>query len=462
MRRNWSLSSRLIAFWIIGSLLAFFTLPATVHLPLSALKLGDSWQTLNIWTTKRAREIVIASLRQTQDGEFYIEMTDALRDHIKRNPEFLYAAFDPKAKVVFRGSSEKLMSSFSEMLKHVEVSGSLFHLDGDSDPEARGFVRTASTRYGKLGTIVYGAKFHLDDVFYQLYAYLTFQNFVAYLPLCATLSLVAIFVVRQGLKPMRSIAAELDAIDLNSLNQRISVGDLPKDLAPFAEAVNGVLERLDRGVARQKRFTANSAHELRTPIAILRARIDKLGNCALKREIKRDVHRIQTILEQLLVLAQIEERGTMSGPSADLVEIVHSMAIEFMPIVMENDRHLVFESPSGEIFAPASRWAVESIVTNLMENAARAEPPGGTIIIRLSNDRILEVIDHGVGVDAEDRDAIFEPFWRKYDADKGTGLGLAITKELVVAHGWRIWVEETPGGGATFKISFVDHATAAL
>ncbi len=109
----------------------------------------------------------------------------------------------------------------------------------------------------------------------------------------------------------------------------------------------------------------------------------------------------------------------------------------------------------------ASRWAVESIVTNLMENAARAEPPGGTIVIRLTNDRKLEVIDHGVGVDTEDRDAIFEPFWRKYDADKGTGLGLAITKELIIAHGWRIWVEETPGGGATFKISFVDCATAA-
>ncbi len=64
-------------------------------------------------------------------------------------------------------------------------------------------------------------------------------------------------------------------------------------------------------------------------------------------------------------------------------------------------------------------------------------------------------------MDTEDRDAIFEPFWRKYDADKGTGLGLAITKELIIADGWRIWVEETSGGGATFKISFVDYATAA-
>ena len=90
----------------------------------------------------------------------------------------------------------------------------------------------------------------------------------------------------------------------------------------------------------------------------------------------------------------------------------------------------------------------------MIDNALRAEPAGGMILVSVEDGPSVSVADHGEGVATHDRDAIFEPFWRKTTAIAGTGLGLAIAKELMTAHRGRIWIEDTPGGGATFRLGF--------
>jgi signal transduction histidine kinase len=92
-------------------------------------------------------------------------------------------------------------------------------------------------------------------------------------------------------------------------------------------------------------------------------------------------------------------------------------------------------------------------VTNLIDNALRAEPKDGAILVRIDDRGVVAVVDHGEGVAPAFREMVFEPFWRQSETTSGTGLGLAIAKEIMDAHGGRIWVEETPGGGATFKIA---------
>jgi len=82
------------------------------------------------------------------------------------------------------------------------------------------------------------------------------------------------------------------------------------------------------------------------------------------------------------------------------------------------------------------------------------EPEGSAVVVRVTRDATVSVEDHGEGVEPADRESIFEPFWRKSDASAGLGLGLAVARELIQAHRGRIWVEGTPGGGATFKVSF--------
>ncbi|ARN82079.1 sensor histidine kinase [Methylocystis bryophila] len=454
MTRFRSLSSHLIFFCILGSMLAFFTTPITVQIPFSYFFGGDHRLALEVWTTKRARAIVIDSLHRQSDGTLAIEFTPALRAHLAANPNFRYAVFDFRSGRLAAGSSEELASHFQQVFVQAEVFGSLFHLLGDADPHSRGYIRTTETKLGRLATIVYGCQFHWDDILFQLHAYAAPENFVSYLLLALVLSLVAWIVVRSGLAPLREAAATIAAIDVNDLHHRASTANVPSEVVPFVDAVNAAFDRLRQGVARQKRFTANSAHELRTPIAILRGRIETLGESPLKRDIERDVKRIQTILEQLLVLAQIEQRdGCLSPPEINLQEVLLDTTADYLPLALAADRHVALEAPEEPVMIPAYRWAVESVAMNLIENAVRAEPKGGTVLIKLTDGAVIEVVDHGEGVAKEHREMIFEPFWRKSEISPGTGLGLAIAKELITKLNGRIWVEDTPGGGATFKIA---------
>jgi signal transduction histidine kinase len=450
-----SLKARLILFWILGSLLVYFSTPATVQIPLAFFWGQDHRQALEVWTTKHARDIVVDALQRNADGKLFIQSTERLRRHQERNPDFRFAVFDPASGALLPGSSEELAAYFKPLIGRVEVFGSLFHLSDDVNPNARGYVRTTLTSYGKLGTIVYGCNFHWDDVLYQLHAYVMAETLLTYLPLCALISIIGFFVVRGSLDPLRIAAANIRRINIDTLNCRAPDDKLPSEIQPFVEEVNAAFQRVRDGVARQRRFTANSAHELRTPIAILSARLDKMADSPLKAELQRDAARIKTILEQLLVLAQIEERGEAKPASQiELRDVALQTIADLMPIAYQHGRRIDFDPPDEAVWVCAYRWAVESVLTNLIENALRAEPPGGLVIVRLSSGAIVEVVDHGAGIAPQDQEMIFEPFWRKCDAKPGTGLGLAIARELMEKQGGRLWVEETPGGGATFKLAF--------
>lgn len=456
MRTLPSLTSRLVVNWTLLSLLVFFTLPATVIVPLAWLGYDDTgYGKPETLTARRARGVIMNAVRQAPNGSRYIEMTDELRAYLAHNPNFLYAVYDPKTGALFEGSSVTLADYFSSQTKRLEILGSTFHVRDDPNPDSRGSIRMIRTSFGRFGTILYGSQFHWDDLLFLFRYFPSLVNIATYLLLFVALSFVALIVVRRSLEPLSTSAATVSRIDLDSLDQRVSTEGLPSEVVPFIDAVNTAFSRVDEGVARQRRFIANSAHELRTPVAILRTRLEKLDEACIKQELKRDAQRIQTILEQLLVLAQVEERGTAAPmPELDLGETALAVTADYTPLALSNGRRISFEPPPHPVVAKGYKWAVESVVTNLLENAVRAEPAGGTVIIRVTAEGVVEVEDHGEGVDEAHRQTIFEPFWRKSEATPGTGLGLAIAKELTEKLHGRIWVEETPCGGATFKLAF--------
>jgi signal transduction histidine kinase len=268
----------------------------------------------------------------------------------------------------------------------------------------------------------------------------------------AIAAVVAWFAVRRGLKPLRASAAKLSGIDMESLNQRLPEDNLFIEIRPFVHAVNEALTRLDADVARQRRFIANAAHQLCTPIAILRARLDDPDDESLRRDQRRDLRRLQAIVEQLLVSARTSERGGETKERLDLAVLVRLRIADYAPLARESGRRIDFEGPSSGVMLHGYRQALESIFDNLVDNALRAEPPGGAVVVRITQGGSVDVIDHGEGVAECDRKLIFEPFWRKSEATPGAGLGLAIVRELVELHAGAISVEETPGGGATFKV----------
>lgn len=448
-----SLSSRLIAYWIVGSAFVFFTLPAVIHLSLAALRLAVYPEVnLESWTTQRARYVVEAALRQERDGRKFVEHTDALRAYMTRNPDFRFAAIDATLGVLLPGSSVELANAFSPLTR-VDLIALSFHLADDPNPDARGWVRSIDTGVGRITFILYGAHFHWDDVLYNMSYSFTIQNLFVYLPLAGVMALIAVLVVRRGLAPLRRAAERVARIGVNSLNERIPCAELPLEILPFVESVNNALARVDDSVSRQKRFLANAAHELRTPITILCAHIANPDEATFRQDVKRDARRIRTIVEQLLSVAHIEGQKDAIGKAADLGKAALSVILDYMPLAIQNGRTIELDCPPSPVNVHADPWALESVITNLIENAVRAEPAGGTVLVRVLPDATIEVIDHGPGVAAEDRSAIFEPFWRKSDTMPGAGLGLAIAKELMEKLEGHIWVEETPGGGATFKLS---------
>ena len=447
-----SLSSRLTVYWIVGFAIAYFTLPIIVHLFLAALRFNEFSDTnLQSWTTRRARYMVESALRKGPDGRKFVEQTDELRAYITANPEFRFAVLDAKTDELLPGSSPELAATFAPRGRADMLTIS-FHLVDDPNPNNRGWARTISTAVGTVRFILYGANFHSDDVLYNVSYSFTRENFFVYLPICALMTLIALLVVRRGLAPLRAAAGKAASIDMGSLDERIPVADLPSEVAPFVEAVNKALERVDNGVARQRRFLANAAHELRTPITILCSHIANPDDRTFRKDIKRDARRIRTIVEQLLSVSHISGQKDAIGKDADLGKVALSVILDYMPLAIDNGRDVELDCMSSPVMVRANDWALESVITNLIENALRAEPVGGTVLVRVLSGATIEIVDHGDGVAAEDREAIFEPFWRKSDATRGAGLGLAITRELVDQHGGRIWVEETPGGGATFKV----------
>ena len=170
-------------------------------------------------------------------------------------------------------------------------------------------------------------------------------------------------------------------------------------------------------------------------------------------DIKRDARRIQTIVEQLLIAARISSRESALNEQVDLGETILAMVADYLPLVIESRRRIEYEPPPQPALVKGNRRALECIVANLIDNALRVEPEGGTVLVRVSEVSRIEVIDHGPGVRPEDRERVFEPFWRKDETTPGTGLGLSIVRELVETLGGTVAIDATPGGGATFRVS---------
>lgn len=222
---------------------------------------------------------------------------------------------------------------------------------------------------------------------------------------------------------------------------------------PLVGAINQALDRLDVGTRRQRLFTANAAHELRTPVAVLAARLDAPREPNFENQLKRDVQRISHVIQQLLAEARAEEQSLPLDEIVDVAASVRAMVDDAALLAIRNNREIEYLGPSSAVLVQGNKSAIEAIVANLIDNALHAEPDHGAVVVRVDENATIEVIDHGPGVAVEDRQSIFEPFWRKREGASGAGLGLAIAKELVTKLKGKIWVEDTPGGGATFKMS---------
>ncbi|HWI80939.1 sensor histidine kinase [Ramlibacter sp.] len=270
--------------------------------------------------------------------------------------------------------------------------------------------------------------------------------------LVAVIALLVIVVVHRGMQPVRRLSAELGARAENDLTP-ISAPDAPRELLPLVEATNQVMARLAHLLDNQKRFVRDTAHQLRTPLAVLKIQVqsalhgDVEGRQAL-REINDTVDRATALANQMLALAKVEQlRQQPDAPLLDWSEVVRSVALELSPLVA--DKELDFEIATVPAPVRSHDWMLRELTRNLLHNAIRHTPAGGPLSVRVAAEAafaVLTIADSGPGLPDELRSRLFQPF-SAGNARSGSGLGLAICHEVVVALGGTILLENRAAHG---------------
>ena len=219
-----------------------------------------------------------------------------------------------------------------------------------------------------------------------------------------------------------------------------------------AEAISAELAAVNR---RQERFNANAAHELRTPLAILRARLDAMKDGEDLRALKRDVDGMIRQVELLLELARTETVTTGADARIDLGHLAQDLAARLYPMARRAGRDIAVESPARGVVVTGDPALMESAVRNLLENALRVSPPGATVRLMVAEDPPrLAVSDHGPGLDPAELPELTEPF-RRGPKGGSAGLGLAIVAEAAKRLKAQLSLARTDEtGGATFCLTF--------
>ena len=291
--------------------------------------------------------------------------------------------------------------------------------------------------------------------------------------------LVAFYLLWYGLtyvaQPMKVLKTYLDtrgADDLSPLPEQLA----PEEIAPLIASVNALMQRLQTSINAQKRFIANAAHQLRTPVAALRTLSELAARMPDGPERDQSMNRLITTGErvshlatQLLTLVRAESAGTtrLSVP-VDLRELCESVAHDVVPHALEREIEFSLEGSDGAVVVTGDPTLIGELVRNLLDNAFKYTPRRGTVMLTVlgaqADPATILVDDSGPGVPASEHGRIFAPFARfaHIDADTGlaiagTGLGLAIVREVADAHGAAVGVERSPLGGARFVVSFASE-----
>lgn len=282
------------------------------------------------------------------------------------------------------------------------------------------------------------------------------------IPLFLATLAVAALTIRRTLRPVARLSDQAGAITPRTTGLRLDTRKVPQEVLPLVEAFNAALARLDEGFALQRRFTANAAHQLRTPLAILRARLDGMRPGAEVDQLKADCDRIARVVSQLLAIARLEARQIETTEAVDLGRLAAAVVADMAPLAIAGGRSLALEAPALPVVVRGNSAALRDALLNLIDNALQYGPAGAAVDVAVRPGASVTVADRGPGVAPEHRARVFEPFWRGPDRGRsGSGLGLAIVAEIAAAHGGCASVGERAGGGAAFRIDLPPLAGAA-
>ena len=277
---------------------------------------------------------------------------------------------------------------------------------------------------------------------------------------------VAFLVTRRVLRPLRNLGQSINRTGATRLREQVPVDGWPEELQPLAIGYNRMLGRLEDSFTRLSQFSADLAHELRTPIAILRGEAEEVLTKPRSADQYREViessleelQRLSAMIDNLLFLARAETTAAVQFGSFDGRAAIEEIR-EFYELVAQEQGIEIACRGEGMIYGEPNLF--RRALINLLTNALRFTPSGGTITVSLQHRNgasEVSVADTGCGISSEHVPNVFDRFYRANAARNatGTGLGLSIVKSIMQTHEGTVSVQSNPGKGTTVTISFPD------
>lgn len=396
---------------------------------------------------------------QMRDGRLIIDLPPALQQAYRGSGDgYMYAVINPQGEVI-AASSDKARRSAAGLPPPMHMTASTVFPLLDTDGHESPYYALLDNAGLPAGYRIFVAQGRIHpDVFVDtlLSEFATRIGWTLPVVLAAAL-FIAIWTIRTSLRPIRELSLRARQIGPETRNLRLPTQGVAEEILPLPLAINSALDRLEQGFEMQRRFTANAAHELRTPLAVLTARLAELPDDPTTRQLTEDVSRMNRLVAQLLQVSRLEGAMPKTEP-VDLNQIAETVIAFLAPLAIGNGKSVALTASSRPVLVEASPDAIENALRNLVENAIAHTAPGTEVMVIVSPDASIAVRDHGPGVPAEQRDQIFERFWRGRNRQHpGAGLGLAIVLETMRSHGGHVSVGDAPGGGAEFVLQFPQH-----
>jgi signal transduction histidine kinase len=332
----------------------------------------------------------------------------------------------------------------------------------DSDKKEEFFVRAGHGGNAPLYGITISAAYNRQPVYVQVaYAQpeIFFDSVLAeflvdiawiWIPFVVGLVALNLFIVKRAIRPLQRVVAQAEAIRPHNSNQLLDEDGLPSEVQSLVASMNRAFRRMNSALDTQANFIADASHELRTPIAVLKAHTDILPQTEGIATIRGEVDALARLVEQLLDSARLDAMNTDAREVVDLCDLAHEVACHLAPSALLADKKIELTTEAPHIRVTGQHTYLFRALRNVVENGLHHTPAGTAVVVDVRGPGTITVTDCGPGIPDEIRERIFQKFWQGgRDRTKGgAGLGMDIVRRTMAAMHGQVVIGSASHGGA--------------
>jgi signal transduction histidine kinase len=442
-----SIFARTIFLHVIAVVIVSIVMPLALYWLLNA-----ETNSLHDRVMREQADAIARHLVLRPDGHWALDLPPSLQDvYSKAYGRYAYSIVDEAGHVLFSSLGEPLpifpSDAHSSDLVFLETPRGEDTISGASLPRQVGgrtiWVQVAEN----LG--------HRDALTDDIVANFFIRVGWITLPMLLLLLAIDIVIFRRAMRPLLQASEQAKTIGPTRTDVRLPMDGIPTEIQPLVLAVNQALDRLEHGFRVQREFTADAAHELRTPLAVLRTRLDTFSDKRATEALRQDVEGMSRIVGQLLDIAESDTFIVAPSDKADLYGVCAEVVEAVVPLAIAQGREICLDAADEPVWVRGNPDMLYRAVRNLVENAIHHTPQGTAVELVVKSEGTITVLDQGSGIQEGEREFLFRRFWRRDRRRAGSaGLGLSIVRRIADAHMASVIVENRRGGGASFTLRF--------